>query len=192
MSTPFFKKVLRQGGAHSGWPGHTTLRRSSATAPTMPLLRGKASAQAWTAACHTSIFRGSDCPRKDYESLGRFQESLTAEQRGIPREGRSSIGEAAASGSRPCRPGGSKCAVGSADIRFPGNPGKPENSGSSMYASRIRRRNRRQPVAVGPADPAGARACRLSLPGGTPGAWRASNRQKKIFRKTHRNVCNFQ
>ena len=134
----FSKKVLRQGGAHSGGPGHTTLRRSSATAPTMPLLRGKASAQAWTAACHTSIFRGSDCPRKDYESLGRFQESLTAEQRGIPWEGRSSIGEAAADGSRPCRPGGSKCAVGSADIRFPGNPGKPENSGTSIYGPRIR------------------------------------------------------
>ena len=31
-------------------------------------------------------------------------------------------------------------------------PGNPENSGSSIYASRIRRQNRRQQVAVGPAD----------------------------------------
>ena len=29
--------------------------------------------------------------------------------------------------------------VGSADKRFPGKPGKPENSGASIYGSRIRR-----------------------------------------------------
>ena len=34
--------------------------------------------------------------------------------------------------------------VGSADIRFPGNPGKPENSGVLVYGSRIRRQNPRQ------------------------------------------------
>ena len=41
--------------------------------------------------------------------------------------------------------------VGSADIRFPGNPGKPENSGVLVYGSRIRRLPRRQQVGAGTA-----------------------------------------
>ena len=59
--------------------------------------------------------------------------------------------------------------VGSADMNFPGNPGKPKNSGTLMYGSRIRRENPRQQVAVGTADSsigyAVASGCRLSLPG---------------------------
>ena len=42
--------------------------------------------------------------------------------------------------------------AGNADMSFPGSPGKPQNSGTSIYGSRIRRLNRRQQVAVGPAD----------------------------------------
>ena len=47
--------------------------------------------------------------------------------------------------------------VGSADIRFSENSGKPENSGTPIYGSRIRRQNPRQQVAVGTADPGNAR-----------------------------------
>ena len=41
--------------------------------------------------------------------------------------------------------------VGSADIRFSENSGKPENSGTPIYGSRIRRQNRRQQVEPGTA-----------------------------------------
>ena len=53
------------------------------------------------------------------------------------------------------RTGGSKCVqaqpAGNADMSFPGNPGKPQNSGTQIYGSRIRRQNRRQQVEPGPA-----------------------------------------
>ena len=58
---------------------------------------------------------------------------------------------------RPCRPGTARPEeVGSADRSFSGNPGKPENSGTQIYGSRIRRENRRQQLSVGTAD----RPCR--------------------------------
>ena len=55
--------------------------------------------------------------------------------------------------------------AGNADRSFPENSEKPQNSGTPIYGSRIRRQNPRQQVAVGPADPADASGCRLSLPG---------------------------
>ena len=41
--------------------------------------------------------------------------------------------------------------VGSADIRFSEDSGKPENSGVLVYGSRIRRQNPRQQVGAGTA-----------------------------------------
>ena len=42
--------------------------------------------------------------------------------------------------------------AGNADTRFPENSGKPKTLSASIYGAQGRRQNRRQQVAVGPAD----------------------------------------
>ena len=55
--------------------------------------------------------------------------------------------------------------AGNADRSFPENSGKPQNSGTRIYGSRIRRQNPRQQPEPGTARPAAASACRFCLPG---------------------------
>ena len=116
----------------------------------------------------TTLNRAS--PEKDRcPQCGRWGSDSKKSAASICGGRRSSMESAAASGCRHCRPAAGKLRWGlgereanaepppdgrggEADMSFPGIPGKPQNSGSPIYASRIRRLNRRQQVAVGTAD----------------------------------------
>ena len=67
------------------------------------------------------------------------------------------------SGGSPRRMALPSLRVGSADRSFPGGPEKPENSGTSIYGSRIRRQDARQQVGAGSACP--SQQCRQEFSG---------------------------